>query len=70
VHLHRHRFEIVRVAGQPSSGVLKDVVVVPAWQQVEVDVLAAQPGLSLFHCHQQFHMDMGFMALMHYSDSK
>jgi FtsP/CotA-like multicopper oxidase with cupredoxin domain len=68
IHLHRHRFEVVRLAGQPVSGVWKDVVMVPAWKQVEVDVPTAQPGLSLFHCHQQFHMDMGFMAMMRYSD--
>jgi FtsP/CotA-like multicopper oxidase with cupredoxin domain len=66
VHLHRHTFELVRFAGKPLSGILKDVVVVPAWKQVEIDVRADQPGLSLFHCHQQFHMDMGFMALMTY----
>jgi FtsP/CotA-like multicopper oxidase with cupredoxin domain len=66
VHLHRHTFEVVRVAGQPMSGIWKDVVVVPAWKQVEVDVPTAHPGLSLFHCHQQFHMDMGFMTMVHY----
>jgi FtsP/CotA-like multicopper oxidase with cupredoxin domain len=68
IHLHRHRFELVRFAGAPVSGVWKDVVVVPAWKQVEIDVPTTQPGLSLFHCHQQFHMDMGFMALMQYSN--
>ena len=68
MHLHRHRFEVVRYDGQPMSGVWKDVVVVPAWKQVEVDVPTTQPGLSLFHCHQQFHMDMGFMAMMRYTE--
>lgn len=67
MHLHRHRFEIVRYAGTPTSGVWKDVVLVPAWKQVEIDVVANLPGLSLFHCHQQFHMDMGFMTLMKYA---
>jgi len=67
VHLHRHTFEIVRYAGKPVSGVMKDVVLVPARQTVEADVLANNPGPSLFHCHQQFHMDFGFMALMRYS---
>ena len=67
IHLHRHRFELTRFDNQPMSGVWKDVVVVPAWKQVEVDVPTTQPGLSLFHCHQQFHMDMGFMAMMQYS---
>jgi len=67
VHLHRHTFEITRIAHKPTSGVFKDVVVVPAWQQVEVDVVTANPGPTLFHCHQQFHMDSGFMAMMQYS---
>ena len=66
VHLHRHTFELVSVAGRPTSGVWKDVVVVPAWKQVEIEVVADQPGLALFHCHQQFHMDMGFMTMMQY----
>ncbi len=66
VHLHRHSFEITRFDKRPTSGVFKDVVVVPAWKQVEVDLVANNPGLTLFHCHQQFHMDFGFMALMEY----
>jgi len=68
VHLHRHTFEIVRFAGKPSSGVRKDVVVVPAWRQVETDFVANNPGASLFHCHHQRHMDQGFMALMRYEE--
>lgn len=68
VHLHRHTFELVRFDGRPTSGVRKDVVIVPAWKQVEIDVTADQPGLALFHCHQQFHMDNGFMAMMRYED--
>lgn len=67
VHLHRHTFEVVRVVDQPTAGIFKDVVVVPAWRQVEVDVTADHPGPTLFHCHQQWHMDMGFMTMMHYA---
>ena len=67
IHLHRHTMNLVRHTGTPSSGIRKDVIVVPAWQQVEIDVHATQPGPSLFHCHQQLHMDMGFMALVRYS---
>ena len=66
VHLHRHTFELIAIDGRPTRGLRKDVVVVPAWKQVQVDVTADQPGLALFHCHQQFHMDMGFMAMVHY----
>lgn len=66
VHLHRHTFELVKIAGMPTSGVFKDVVVVAAMSQTEVDLIANNPGLTLFHCHQQMHMDYGFMTLMEY----
>ena len=66
VHLHRHTFEIVRIVDRATSKVRKDVVIVPAWRQVEVAFTADNPGPTLFHCHQQFHMDFGFMAMMQY----
>jgi FtsP/CotA-like multicopper oxidase with cupredoxin domain len=57
---------LTNLAGKAVSGVMKDVVVVPAMKQVDVDFLADNPGPTLFHCHQQMHMDYGFMALMQY----
>jgi FtsP/CotA-like multicopper oxidase with cupredoxin domain len=66
IHLHRHSFELTKVAGQPTSGVRKDVVMVGGYQTMEVDFVADDPGLTLFHCHQQMHMDFGFMALFEY----
>ena len=68
VHLHRHSFELTRFAGKATAGVRKDVVVVPAMKQVEVDFTADNPGPTLFHCHQQLHMDYGFMTMMQYGD--
>jgi len=67
VHLHRHSFELTRVAGKVTSGILKDVVMVGGYQEVEVDFVANNPGRTLFHCHQQLHMDFGFMALFDYA---
>ncbi len=67
VHLHRHNFELVSVKGALTSGVYKDVVVVEAGTKVEADVIASNPGNTLFHCHQQDHMDMGFMAVLRYA---
>jgi FtsP/CotA-like multicopper oxidase with cupredoxin domain len=66
IHLHRHTFELTKVEGVATSGVRKDVVMVRPKTQVEVDLVANNPGLTLFHCHQQMHMDYGFMALMEY----
>ncbi len=66
VHLHRHSFELTRYAGTPTAGVVKDIVMVPARQQVQVEFVADHPGPALFHCHMQLHMDFGFMALFEY----
>jgi len=67
LHLHRHSFELTRVGGNPTSGVIKDVVMLAGFQEVEFDFVADNPGLTLFHCHQQLHMDFGFMALFNYA---
>ena len=55
-----------RLAGTSLSGVFKDVVMVGGYQEVAMDFVANNPGLTLFHCHQQLHMDFGFMALFDY----
>jgi FtsP/CotA-like multicopper oxidase with cupredoxin domain len=67
IHLHRHTFELTKVAGQPTSGVMKDVVMLGGYQETEIDFTADNPGLTLFHCHQQLHMDYGFMSLFGYA---
>jgi len=67
VHLHRHLFELVDLNGKPTAGLMKDTVIVPVYGRVTVDLTADQPGLSLFHCHIQQHMDFGFKALFRYT---
>ena len=67
LHLHRHSFELTRIAGKPTSGVMKDVVMLGGFQEAELEFIADNPGLTLFHCHQQLHMDFGFMALFQYA---
>jgi FtsP/CotA-like multicopper oxidase with cupredoxin domain len=67
LHLHRHSFELVRVGGKPTAGVVKDVVMLGGFQEIELDFVADNPGMTLFHCHQQLHMDFGFMALFDYA---
>ncbi len=66
LHLHRHSFELTHTGGKPTAGVIKDVVMLGGFQELEVDFVADNPGLTLFHCHQQLHMDFGFMALFNY----
>jgi FtsP/CotA-like multicopper oxidase with cupredoxin domain len=66
VHLHRHSFELKSITGIPTNGIVKDTVVVPKYGSVEVEFVANNPGRTLFHCHQQIHMDYGFMQLIDY----
>ena len=67
VHLHRHTFELRKMNGKPTSGIKKDVVLLPTRSRTEVTFTADHPGKTLFHCHQQDHMDSGFMMLFDYA---
>ena len=63
VHLHRSAFELTNVYGKRTAGVMKDVVLVKGFQKIEVDFTPEETGLTLFHCHQQLHMDFGFKTV-------
>ena len=67
LHLHRHTFEITKIGDKPMSGLRKDVVSVARRSTAAVDFVADNPGLTLFHCHMQLHMDFGFMQLLEYA---
>jgi len=67
LHLHRHLFELVEIYGKPTAGIMKDTIVVPRWGRAVVEFVADQPGVTLFHCHIQQHMDYGFKALLRYA---
>lgn len=71
MHLHRHSFELTRIRGRfadrQMSGLLKDCVNVMPLEEVSVDFTADNPGDSLVHCHQQLHMDYGFMQIVKYT---
>jgi FtsP/CotA-like multicopper oxidase with cupredoxin domain len=67
IHLQRHTFEVTTIAGTPTAGLNKDVVMLGGYQNLDIDFTADQPGLSLLHCHQQLHMDYGFMTLLNCS---
>lgn len=66
VHLHRHTFEVVKVADKRTAGVMKDTINMTRFSSVEIDFIADDPGPALLHCHHQDHQDEGFMGLMTY----
>jgi FtsP/CotA-like multicopper oxidase with cupredoxin domain len=63
IHLHRHSFELTKISGKSVAGILKDVVMLGGYQEAEIDFVADNPGLTLVHCHQQLHMDFGFLTM-------
>jgi FtsP/CotA-like multicopper oxidase with cupredoxin domain len=67
LHLHRHTFEITQVGDKQMSGLRKDVISVARRSKAAIDFVADNPGLTLFHCHMQLHMDFGFMQLVEYA---
>jgi FtsP/CotA-like multicopper oxidase with cupredoxin domain len=67
IHLHRHTFEVTKIGDKQLSGLMKDTVNVMPLGRVEVDFVANNPGDTLLHCHQQLHMDYGFMQLIKYA---
>jgi FtsP/CotA-like multicopper oxidase with cupredoxin domain len=66
IHLHRHSFELTRLGGKATAGIFKDVVMLGGYQEADIDFISDNPGLTLLHCHQQLHMDFGFMTLFDY----
>jgi FtsP/CotA-like multicopper oxidase with cupredoxin domain len=68
IHLHRHTFGVWRVGDGPNMArLMKDVLLIPAKSTSEVEFTADHPGNTLFHCHQQDHMDRGFMMVFRYA---
>ncbi len=79
MHLHRHIFEprtldVPLKSAQDQTapaaqvrGLKKDVILVTAQTQTTVEFTAGNPGNTLLHCHQQNHMDLGFMMLLRYA---
>lgn len=66
MHLHRHSFEVMSINGKKVSGLMKDTLDLSPFGRAEIDFIANNPGPALFHCHQQLHMDYGFMHMIQY----
>jgi FtsP/CotA-like multicopper oxidase with cupredoxin domain len=57
-------FRIVAIDGNP---VLRHYTQCGNGGTAALDLTANNPGLTLFHCHMQLHMDFGFMQLLEYA---
>jgi FtsP/CotA-like multicopper oxidase with cupredoxin domain len=65
-HLHAWPFHVLDASpGTPPTGVLQDVVLVPAHGQVRLRVPSTDyPGRSVYNCHILDHEDLGMMGVV------
>ena len=66
MHLHGHTFQVVAIGGRPVDGPLKDTLTVRPMEQYEIEFVANNPGVWLFHCHNLEHMSGGLMTEVRY----
>ncbi|KAF8848125.1 hypothetical protein BDZ45DRAFT_606421 [Acephala macrosclerotiorum] len=71
-HLHGHQFQIIARAGNepqwpglystPAAPMRRDTVVVYPGVGITLRFIANNPGVWLFHCHTEFHVEAGMTA--------
>ena len=66
IHLHGHSYQVVGIGGRRFQGAVRDTVLVPPKETVDVIFDADNPGKWIMHCHQLYHMTMGMMLELHY----
>jgi YVTN family beta-propeller protein len=67
MHLHGHSFRVVAADGHLlAAPIVRDVIVVNPGERYDVEFVADNPGVWLFHCHELHHMDAGMALLVQY----
>ncbi len=67
MHLHGHSFRIVAIDGNAlPAPIMRDVVSVSPGERYDIEFVANNPGVWLFHCHELHHMDAGMAMLIQY----
>jgi FtsP/CotA-like multicopper oxidase with cupredoxin domain len=66
IHLHGHSYQVVGIGGRRFQGAVRDTVLVPPKETVDVIFDADNPGKWIMHCHQLYHMTVGMMLELHY----
>ena len=67
MHLHGHTFQIVGTNGRSVDGPLKDTITIHPMEKYDIEFVANNPGMWLFHCHNLVHMMGGLMTEVRYS---
>lgn len=76
-HLHGHGFQVIDIgtkqqyetnttpyANSTRLPVVKDTIAVPSGGFAIIRFVASNPGYWFFHCHFEWHMDVGMRAII------
>lgn len=67
MHLHGHSVRIIAADGNPlPDGIRRDVVPIMPGERYDIEFVAGNPGVWLFHCHELHHADAGMAMLVQY----
>ncbi len=66
MHLHGHRFQVVKKNGNETTPVVKDLINVKPGETYEIYFKADNQGEWLFHCHDNNHADRGMITIVNY----
>jgi FtsP/CotA-like multicopper oxidase with cupredoxin domain len=68
MHLHGHSFRVISRNGQPTRHrEWQDTVLMAPKEQVEIALVADNPGDWMFHCHILEHQASGMMGVIRVS---
>lgn len=71
MHLHGHQFKVVAVDGNPvpdGAQLTRNTLPILPGETYDVEFIANNPGLWLFHCHELNHVAGGMISAVIYDD--
>lgn len=71
MHLHGHQFQVVSVDGNPvpaGAQLTRNTLPILPGETYDVEFIANNPGLWLFHCHELNHVAGGMISAVIYDD--
>ena len=73
MHTHGHSFRIIATDGNPvplPAQLLKDTVLIGPAERYDVELVANNPGVWMFHCHINNHAANGMVTELRYEGSR
>jgi FtsP/CotA-like multicopper oxidase with cupredoxin domain len=62
IHLHGHTFQVVGIGSKRLRGAMRDTILVPPRETVDIAFDADNPGRWAMHCHQLYHLAVGMFV--------